>query len=144
MKDVASLRHSTESLFNDKQSKAYYEKGVSKAQIPHSQSFDFRPPTEVNASLAMTSSTSIQLGAASKVTKKKFRVSWDSNTLLLDYAKNGELAKVKELFEDIVNDEKADINFHSAATGLTPLHMACAYGHLGKNIQVHLSYLVSV
>ena len=51
---------------------------------------------------------------------------WEPHLLLIDYAKNGEVDAIKEL----VKSKKVDIDCRTPHTGLTPLHMACAYGHL--------------
>lgn len=111
--------------------------------------------------------------------RQRVKINWEPNCLLLDYAKNGELDRIKKLFEgshsigsgksatgevssgDIYSGgstestprnspgsrrrlsekqqsvsscasggEQLSVNYHAAYTGLTPLHMACAYGHL--------------
>jgi hypothetical protein len=116
--------------------------------------------------------------------RPRVRINWEPNCLLLDFAKNGELDRIKDLFssvaakpttntlatdhnnpaiianaeygEDMANEitprnsptwrkmkvpltrsysgsgssEPLSVNYHAAYTGLTPLHMACAYGHL--------------
>lgn len=110
---------------------------------------DSRPGTPVSIRTDMRKSSK----------KKTAHIIWEPNTLLLDCAKNGELHRMidilamcqlgkypnestplspasslapartpKEIYSPI--STYVDINYHSAHTGITPLHMACAYGHM--------------
>lgn len=68
--------------------------------------------------------------------RQKVHINWEPNCLLLDYAKNNEMDRLKQLFDDYAKlqpphpHSPLSVNYRAVYTGLTPLHMACAYGHL--------------
>lgn len=91
----------------------------------------------------MRRETSPALGSPLRPQKKARLILWEPNCLFLDYAKNGELQKMKDIVAEYASNDKQypvspyclenfklDINGHSLHTGVTALHNACAYGHI--------------